>query len=242
MRSLRHTTITAVLGAGIIGITVLSGCVFNPAWKSDRAEFFTTELAEATESIGDVINSSQAKTTAAATETVSVDVDIEPYTYDSSITGYVRRATCTTSEGYERIRVDTVYFYEDGSRVRIVRLGSLDRVEHYRHVAHAKNGVQADVDITLTMDVVREENKVYGVWNGDMAGTYDNEQIAEGEVDSVTRQWKVLWWGYPESGRIYLDFPNFKYEITYAGGGSATATITNKRRDRVREINVNVNR
>jgi hypothetical protein len=227
-------------GVGVVALALTTGCIFQPRWDSGTAQFFSEELANASKSTDDLL-SSTAKASTAATETTTVDCHIERYSYDNAVNGYVRSSVCTTSEGYERVREDTVYLYEDGNKVEVTSMHTLDSARHTRNVRHRKGGVQADVDIVIQMDVRRENGKTYGEWNGTLSGTYDNQRIAEGEVDSLTREWKTFYWACPEAGNLYLDFPRFKYEIEYTGGCGATAWITNKRRDKVHQITVNVN-
>ena len=113
-------------------------------------------------------------------------------------------------------------------------------IEHVRLITHAKGGNQANIRIVTTALFTNDGSSRVGVWNGTMSGTYNNEQMATGTISDVTRKTTSGRWGFPESGRVDADFPNWKYEITYQGGGTATAYVTNKNRDKVTEVNISV--
>jgi hypothetical protein len=76
--------------------------------------------------------------------------------------------------------------------------------------------------------------------NGTLSGTYNGDAVATGSVTNVIRYRTNGAWQFPASGSILVDFPKWKYEVTFTGNGNATADITNKAKDKVTEVNIHV--
>lgn len=238
----RNTTRMAAAAAlSCCSALLVSGCLLGPVGAGDAAAgFFADEVAAMGADAGALLSSGTAKRRAAATDTIKTDVRIAPFAYDETSGSWVRTATVSTSEGYERVRLDTVTFKDaTGAAVKLPSFVTVETITYRRKVDRSKGADRSNVAISIDMALSTGGDTTL-VNNGTMNGTFNGERIAEGKITDVTRTYENHRWGYPVSGDVYVDLPNFTYEITYQGEGSALAHVTNKRRDRVREISVQV--
>ncbi|MBD3320644.1 MAG: hypothetical protein GF350_06075 [Chitinivibrionales bacterium] len=242
MKVSRRSISKGIVTAGSLMLITLTGCLFSPRnpVSTEAAKFFAGEVAGASAASDDIIAGGPAKSLAVLSDTIKADLTVVPYSYDEAVGGYVRQASFTTSEGYERTRRDTVIFKDaSAATLQYPTMATLSSIEHVRRVVHSNGGPQADIRINTTMELTKGADTT-GVWNGSLTGTYDNEQVATGTIDNVTRIYTNGHWQFLSSGTIETDFPNRAYRIEYSGNNQAMAWITNKRRDRVTEVSISV--
>lgn len=172
----------------------------------------------------------------------TVEVVIVRWHFDATSSAWTRQATATYENG-ERTRYDTVWFYgADGlvlttdkpTRVEV------DSVYHKRTVVRTRNGGEAEINMAMHISVVKTATDTYAVKNGTMEGTYAGTAFKTGTVTNVTRYFENGIWLFPESGTIYIDRPLKTILIEYKGNGAATATITRKRDEATKVINISV--
>ncbi|MBD3347320.1 MAG: hypothetical protein GF401_19870 [Chitinivibrionales bacterium] len=229
--------------AGSVALVSLTGCILSPRSpvSTDAAKFFAEEVAGASAASDEILGAGLSKSKAVLADTIKADWTVAPYVYNGAVGGYVREAVFTTSEGYERSRRDTVVFKDaSGASLQSPTLATLSTIEHARRIVHTKGGTQADIRVNTTMELSKGTDTI-GVWNGTITGTYDNEQVATGTIDNVARTYTGDHWLFPVSGTVEADFPYRAYKIEYQGDNTAMAYITNKRRDRVTQVSINVN-
>jgi hypothetical protein len=183
---------------------------------------------------------------ASAGDTVYYDWTIHPYTWDTVAgdTFLVRSATLTCSDGYERVRKDTVTFYDYiGSTMRHPALATVDSIHHVRHVTRDKGGRELDVTVDMHSSVrpLNQNGDYTHVKNGTILGTFDGEKAVTGTITDVTRNYvNGRWQLWPVSGSITADFPRRTYEVDFVGAGLARVTVTNKSTDKTRTVTISI--
>jgi hypothetical protein len=180
------------------------------------------------------------KTLAAAADTVYFDWNVYPYAWDAGVGGYVRTATITGSDGYERVRIDTLIFKDaNGGTLRAPTFATCKTISHVRTVTHSKGGSELNIRVVMTSAISLTPDTTH-VKNGTIIGTYDGEQVGTGTITSVTRAYTGGHWQFPRSGNIAVDFPRRTYNVDFLGSGNAKLTITNKATDKTTIVNYHV--
>jgi hypothetical protein len=234
--------LSTVLAA--IGIAALvPGCLFRPLDRlDDTAEYLSQEVANMGGTSGAMMSGGLGKSLATnmAADTFRADLLIHPFTWNAAIQGWVRTALYTTSEGYQRDRVDTVWFKNAaGDPVQYPTFATVSTVKHVRHVTHSKGDNTADILVTINGSLTAAAETTY-VKNGTISGTYNGESCATGTIAGVTRQYTGGSWRFPSAGTITADFPRFSYNVQFTGNSTAQVDITNKRTGNVRETTITV--
>jgi hypothetical protein len=226
-----------------------TGCSKNENISDEFARISSQEVSnmDANSSTMLTAPSGIPKLAATAADTVYYDWNIHPYAWDTNtVTGdtfLVRTATLTCSDGYERVRVDTVTFYDDNhNTLRHPTLATVDSIHHVRHVTRDKGGHELDLVVDMHSSVRSIGGNDYThVKNGTIVGTFDGEQCATGTITDVTRNYVSGHWQlWPVSGSITADFPRRKYEVDFLGLGLVRLTITNKATDKTKVITISV--
>jgi hypothetical protein len=223
-----------------------AGCSRGEDLNDDFARAASQEVSNMDANSSGMILTGLQKVAAAAADSITYDLVIHPYTWDTvgADTFLVRTATLTCSDGYERTRVDTVTFYDNGNTTRHPTLSTVDSIHHVRHVTRNKGGneLSVTVDMHSTVSALDQNGAYTHVKNGTITGTYDGEQAVTGTIVNVTRNYYPLtrWQLFPQSGAITADFPRRLYEVDFLGAGFARLTITNKVTDKVRIITINI--
>ncbi len=227
---LRHIAVLPIAVSAVAGIAAfLSGCA-----REDISDEFARIASEEVSNMdanssGMITQGAAAKREAAAADTVTLDLTIHPYSWDSTNDCYVRTATLVCSDGFERVRVDTLTFYGATGKLRYPTLATVDSIHHVRHVSRDKGGNELDitVDMHSTVSPLSGGNYTH-VKNGTIIGTYDGEQVATGTITNVTRDYvNGHWQAFPQSGSIVANFPHRTYEVDFIGLGEVRLTITN---------------
>ncbi len=244
------------IAAGTIVVSVAAGMTFFFAGcsKSDDIsdEFARVSSQEVSNmdanSSGMMSTSGTAKLAAVSVaDTVTYDLTIHPFSWDTvgGDTFAVRTATLTCSDGFERVRVDTVTFYDgNGNTMRHPTVATVDSIHHVRHVTRDKGGneLNVTVDMHSTVSAMDQSGDYTHVKNGTITGTFDGEQAVSGEITDVTRNYlNGHWQLFPQSGTITADFPHRDYEIDFLGGGEVKLTITNNSTDKTKVETITVN-
>lgn len=237
---LRTIALSAVAGIAAF----LAGC----AQENISDEFARISSEEVSNmdanSSGMISPSPLAKREAVAADTVTYDLTIHPYSWDSTNDCYVRTATLVCSDGFERVRVDTVTFFGATGKLQHPTLATVDSIHHVRHVSRDKGGNELDitVDMHSTVSAITGQAGNYThVKNGTITGTYDGEQVATGTITNVTRDYvNGQWDSFPRSGSIVVDFPHRTYDVDFIGVGEVRLTITNLSTNKTKVITVSV--
>jgi len=179
---------------------------------------------------------------AAAADTVYYDWKVVPYQWDAASGSYIRTATFTNlSDGYTRVRVDTVTFLDDNStKLQYPTLATIDSIRHIRNVTRTRGGNELNIRVVMSSAINLSPDTTH-VKNGIITGTYDGETVqSHGIITNVTRQYTGGHWQFPRSGNIFVDFPRRSFEVEFTGNGNATLTATNKSTDKTRVVTIHV--
>ncbi len=238
--AIRAFAVSAVAGIA----TFLSGCAQENI-SDEFALIASEEVSNMDANSSGMISPSVTKKLAAtAADTITYDLTIHPFSWDSTNDCYVRTAALVFSDGFERVRVDTLTFYGAAGKLRYPTLATVDSIHHVRHLARDKGGSELDitVDMHSTLGPIPGQTGNYThVKNGAITGTFDGEQAATGTITNVTRDYvNGQWDWFPRSGSITADFPHRTYVIDFIGVGEARLTITNLSTDKTRVITISV--
>jgi hypothetical protein len=236
-----------------VGITVVAGIAvfFFGCAKEDISDEFARISAQEVSNMD--ANASTmltapggiAKLAAAAGDTVYYDWNVVPFHWDSASGDYFlwRQATFTNlSDGYERVRTDTVTFYDHtGNTLRHPTLATVDSIRHVRHVKRDRGGNELEITCDMHSTISLSPDTIH-VKNGTITGTYDGDRIrSHGTVTNVTRQFTGGgYWQFPRSGAISVEFPRRSYEVEFTGNGNATLTATNNATGKSRVVTIHV--
>jgi hypothetical protein len=229
--------------AGMAGL--FSGCIFGPstAISDEFARMASQEVANMSENSSGIMTSSAQelnKLAAAEADTVYYDWKVHPYSWDATIQGYIRTATVTGSDGYERVRVDTVIFKDvSGTKIQHPTLATCKTIDHIRNMTHTKGGSELNIRVVMNSVISLTPDTTH-VKNGTITGTYDGEQVGTGTITNVTRAYTNGAWQFPRSGNVTVDFPRRSYNVDFSGNGRAKLTITNKVSDKTTIITIQV--
>jgi hypothetical protein len=222
---------------------LFSGCILGPsnAVSDEFARISSQEVANmSSNSSGMMIGQGLTKTAASEADTVYYDLTIHPYSWDATIRGYIRIATVVGSDGYERVRVDTLIFKDvSGTNLQYPTLATCKTIDHIRNVKHSKGGSELDIRVVMNSVISLTPDTTH-VKNGTITGTYDGEQVGTGTVTNVTRAYTNGKWQFPRSGNVSADFPRRSYNVDFTGNGNAKLSITNKVTDKTTVITIQV--
>ena len=239
----KQIALRVVSVSAIAGITAFSGgCARSEDISDEFSRISSQEVSNMdANSSGMITQGGTAKLEAAATDTVTYDLTIHPFAWDTVAgdTFAVRTATLTCSDGYERVRVDTLTFYDhNGNTMRHPTLATVDSIHHVRHVTRDKGGNELNITVNMhsTVSAITGQAGNYThVKNGTITGTFNGEQAATGTITNVTRNYiSGHWQLFPQSGSITADFPHRTYEIDFLGAGEVKLTITDLSTDKTK--------
>ncbi|MBN1983861.1 MAG: hypothetical protein JW795_20175 [Chitinivibrionales bacterium] len=245
MRSPTKNTLT-ILFTAAVAISIFFHCskIVNTSAddteSSDAAQFYADEISNMSANSSSAISSATSKVLQRQGDTTTVDWVIHPFAWDAGSESYVRSASMTTSKGYERVRIDTVtYFDSSDNKLRFPTVKKLAKIHHVRHVTHSKGGreVQNCFNLWNAFSPTPEPTLVQ---NGIMTGTFNDEAISTGTITDVTRRKIDGRWQMPESGIITLETPKRIIIVEYTGSGAAMATLHNKLTNVTKVITINV--
>ena len=241
VRSIAARTVILSAIAGAAGL--FSGCQMSPsAQVSDEfARISSQEVSNMSANSSTMISSgSLGKELAVSGDTVYYDWQIHPYAWDATIQAYVRSATVTCSDGYDRVRNDTLTFKDaSGTSLQHPTLATVKTVGHIRDVTRSKGGAALNIRIVMSSTISLSPDTTH-VKNGTITGTYDGEQVGTGTITNVTRQYTGHRWQFPRSGQILVDFPRRSYDAEFIGGGDAKLSITNQTTGKTSVITIHV--
>jgi hypothetical protein len=236
----------AVAG-GVVACAVvlgLSGCRADDDsnYDGDVLSLASAEVADMGTLEGDIMAGNlPQKALAGQAETTQVNLVVNRFAYVPETGSYVREAVLTTSEGYQRTRLDTVTFRdESGATQQVPSVLTTRSIEHTRRAFHTWTGGSADVRFNATTSFVTGAQTTM-IRNGTLSGSVNGIEVATGKIDSVTSTYLFGFWQFPQSGSVWLEFPVWSYDITFTGGGGARATVTNKDTERTWVVTVDYN-
>ncbi len=241
---IHHGAVRTIAVSAVAGIAAfLAGCAQDNI-SDEFARIASEEVSNMdANSSGMVTQGATAKLQAAAPDTVTYDLTIHPYSWDSTNDCYVRTATLICSDGFERVRVDTLTFYGAGGKLRYPTLATVDSIHHVRHVSRDKGGNELDitVDMHSILSLIGQAGNYTHVKNGTITGTFNGEPTATGAITNVTRDYvNGQWDWFPRSGSIVVDFPHRTYEVDFIGIGEVRLTITNTVTEKTRVLTIAV--
>jgi hypothetical protein len=238
----KTTFFKAIAGSTIAFSALFTGCLNGPSEKiSDEfARISSQEVANMGDNSSTMIGSPLSKNAVVAGDTTYYDWKIHPYTWDASIGGYIRTATFSCSDGYDRVRIDTLVFKDAGGNgLQYPTLATVKNISHVRNVTRTKAAGQLNIRVSMNSVISLSPDTTH-VKNGTITGTFDGDQIATGTITDVTRQRTNGYWQFPRSGSVKTDFPRRTYEVEFMGGGDAKLTITNKVTDKTTVLTYHV--
>jgi len=244
--NLNYHYLKTLISALIISMAgIFSGCILglHNSISDEFARIASEEVANMGQNSSGMLTSvvgALSKKEICDAETVYYDWQIHPYSWDANVGGYIRTATITGSDGYERVRVDTVIFKDQaGVSLQYSTLATCKTIDHKRNVRHSKGGSELNITIVMNSQISTSPDTTH-VKNGTIIGTYDGEQIGTGTITNVTRKYKNNRWQFPESGTVLAEFPRRSYSVEYLGDGNAKLTVTNKTTNRTNIITIKV--
>ncbi len=222
-----------LLIAGMGGL--FTGCILGPSdsVSDEFARISAQEVSNMDNNSSTMVGSAGAhslgKRAEASADTVYYDWTVYPYSWDSTVSGYIRTATVTVSDGYARLRVDTLIFRDaSGAGLRNPTFATCTSIDHTRNVKRTKGGNELDIRVVMHSTLTVAPGDTTHVKNGTISGTYDGDQVATGTITGVTRSYSGGHWQFPGSGTVSADFPRRTYLVQFLGNDSAKLTITNK--------------
>jgi hypothetical protein len=223
----------------------LTGCMTNEEGKNKdfasdgQASFLVSEVDQMGQTLDE---GAPAAKFGIDSSDITGELVIDPYKYDSTCKCFVRRAKFTGSEGFERIRLDSVVLVDtNGDTLSEFKPRAIGKAYHTRHVTKSKGDKEIDVVINFTVDIKHEGDTKVGVWNGTMSGSYNGQEFKTGTATNVTREVHDGHFGFPVSGSIEIDRPVFHFTVEFLGDGRAKATIKNKVNGRIHVIFIDKN-
>jgi hypothetical protein len=239
----------ALAGACAFTLTAFTGCMTNEEKKSDyssdgQAAYMTSETDQMGQVYGQ-ISGGAAEKTSALDIVITGELVVEPFAYKTDCGCFVRQASYSGMQGYERDRLDSVRLFDTaGAPMDKFRPAQVGKIIHSRNVTKSKNGKQADIRFDITI-VIKNESGVpgirKGVWNGTMTGSYNGQEFKNGAMTNVVRKWENGRFHFPEAGTIELSRPVFDFLAEFLGDGKAKITIKNKVNKKVHVIWVDAN-
>ena len=161
--------------------------------------------------------------------TITGELVIVPFAYHEECTCFVRHATYTGMQGYERDRVDSVTLFDSTrATMNVFKKTLVFKIIHKRDVVKTKGAKEADIHFDITADIKTDAGVRKGVWNGTMSGEFNGQEYKSGTMTNVTRVWENGRFHFPESGTIELDRPVFHFLAEFMGDDKLKVTITNK--------------
>lgn len=242
---LSHTKKVVFLGVSALSMAAfLPGCFFNPTTRDNNlatAQFTSDESSNMSADVGTIMAPASLSKTDASLDTTYINWKFHPYAYDAASMSWIRNAMFTISSGYSRTRIDTVTFYDaSNQKIAAPTLATVDHISHIRHVTQTRGGDEANVVFTMNSVLTKTASDTTLVKNGNAIGTYDTETFATGTITNVTRHLVNHLWQFPESGTVSATFPNKTFTVEYLGAGTAQATLTNLKTDKVTVVNIAV--
>jgi len=240
-----RTTKTLLKGTSAICLLLLIvGCINNPQERNagvDASSFAAQEVADMGGIAGALVGQGLSKSSSAA-DTFRIDIQRFPFSYDSNTGAFFRERSLITSEGYQAVRRDTVIFRgASGETIARPAFQTVATIRHIRHTTRANGDHGTDVRLEVDGVLSAEGADFVLVKNGALTGTCDAEPFRSGAIEGVTRRFSDGAWHFPESGRIWLDFPGRTCEVLYTGDGGATATVTEKATGDVSVVTLQIN-
>lgn len=235
----------ALAFAGLAAVA-LTGCLADADQEGIRSDGQSSFLTSEVDHMGEVLNtgSSEAAPTLGGIDTGSIvgELVIDPLKYQADCQCFVRRAKFTGQNGFERIRLDSIWLLDDtGAKLDKFNLAAVAKVIHKRHVMKSRDANDVDVHIDTEMELKTLNGDKVGVWNGTMTGTYNGDAFKSGTITNVTREFKDGRFHFPQSGSIEVVRPVFKFLVEFQGDGRAKVTITNQKTGRIRILWVDRN-
>ncbi|MDB5102750.1 MAG: hypothetical protein JWP91_439 [Fibrobacteres bacterium] len=212
---------------------LLAGCLTKNEDASYNSDGQSAYVASEVDQMGQVYDQISVDGPAAKTSSLGLTITgekvIEPFKYDSACTCFIRHATYSNIEGFERDRVDSVTLLDSsGATMDRFQKARVSKIIHKRHVVKSKNGKEADIHLAFTVDIKTDAGVRKGEWNGTMIGTYNGQEFKSGSISKVIRVWEDGRFHFPEAGTITLDRPVLSFLVEFLGDGKAKVTITNK--------------
>jgi hypothetical protein len=231
--------------AGVASL-FFTGCLTDKegkksAYDSDgQSAYVATEVDQMGQVYDQISADGAAKTSAASGFTITGELVIEPFKYDSTCGCFIRRAEYTGMKGYERLRIDSVTLLDStGAKMDKFQKAKVAKIIHTRNVTKTKNGKQADIRFDITVDIKSDAGVRKGEWNGTMTGSYNGQEFKSGSITKVVRVWEDGRFHFPESGSVELDRPVFHFLVEFLGDSKAKVTITNKLNHKIHILWVN---
>ena len=219
---------------GLVALA-LNGCLTsdNPkitTYSDDgQGAFIVSEMDQMGQVTGDFSGGVAAKISADNHHKIKGELVVQPMTYDTSCQCFVRGSEFTGTQGFERMRMDTIRLVSiTGLPMDHFNIDSLSYITHTRHVTRTgpKNAIDVSISVTvnITTDILGGHK---GVWNGTMTGTFNGETFKSGTITDVVRVYDPASgeFLFPESGTVVITRPNYQYTVVFLGNGQAQVTI-----------------
>jgi hypothetical protein len=210
--------------------------------EDGQSAFITSEVDQMGQSLSDLSTDGLGKAAAPRVDTITGEKIVERFGYVEACECFIRKATYSNSNGYERTRLDSVTLLDSAGEVLTKWDRSLiAKIIHKRHITRNKGNHDMDVHVN-TEATFKSDNGVWvGVWNGTMTGSFDGEAFKSATIENVTRSWVNGKFRFPSSGSVTVTRPLRIYAIEFLGEGDARATITHRISGKVTVITIDRN-
>lgn len=239
------------MGVLFLGLIVaMTGCKKNPATSNDNfsdgtAGYVSQEIADMGNSAEFGLSGGQAKAVAlaaVAADTIrySLQVTRRSWAYNATSGWWVREIEVTLNDGRKITKIDSIQFRDSNANsIQHPTWAAITGWVHYRHVERVGLLATHNMDFSMTVTLSKGTDTT-AIWNGNITGKLNGEQLSSTTVSDVVRQRAPGYWIFPSSGNITMDRPLRTIVIDFTGNGNATATITRKSDNRTKIITINV--
>lgn len=207
-----------------------------------QSAFVTSEIDQMGQSLEGLPASGLAKEATSNADTITGEKIVERFGFVEDCSCFVRRASYTNSNGYERIRLDSVSLIDSAGEVMTEwNRRKVSKLVHKRHVTRNKGSHDIDVHFNTEATFKLDNGVLVGVWNGTMTGTFDGDDFKSATITNITREWANGKFNFPISGSVTVTRPLRIYAIEFLGDGDAKATITHRLNGKVTVITIDRN-
>ena len=222
--------------AKLAAATALTLFAFTGCNTSSSADITTdggnAVVSQETNNMGIMLNEPSDSPKVANTDTV-VDVITNEKVivlrhYDVNCQCFVRAALFTSSVGFERQRLDSIWLDSSGHLLSAFTPGHADSITHIRHVTRINNNTGRQIDLTFKSTLTRK--LVSGVyvfnWNGVITGSFNGTEFTNSTI-VITRTFGGSAGFGTLSGTIDVHRGNYEMVFVFdSATGIATCTVT----------------
>ncbi len=242
MKNRMTQTLTLAVAAGLAAFA-FTGCINNedatdPTTDGgnvvikQEADNMGTVLDESASSSGAVAKVSAVADSAFVTDSITGERILVRLHPDSGCQCYIRSAQFTSSVGFERQRLDSIWLDSSGLKLTGLpfRPAHADSITHIRHVTRINDNTGREIDLLFSTTLTKKSDSGATVfdWTGTITGTF-NGVVFRNTTINVVRDLVSGQIGPAASGSIEMQRGNYVVQVAFSKSGSstmATCTVT----------------